>query len=111
MEALTPIRETLFEPNNLARLHHLLDSGDFASRQQVAREICAQFDFHDSLGRPRLSSCNAALAQLQASGHVLLPTREKHGARGRPRGNVISLRKMRHFFNRAQETATAAGTE
>ncbi len=86
MEALTPIQETLFEPNNLAQLHHLLDSGDFASRQQVAREICAQFDFHDSLGRPRLSSCNAALAQLQASGHVLLPTREKHGARGRPRG-------------------------
>ena len=86
MEALTPIRKTLSRPDNLARPDNLLSTGDYSSRQQVANLVCTQFDFHDPLGRPRLSSCNAALSQLQAAGHVVLPTREKRGARGRPRG-------------------------
>ncbi len=86
MDALTPIRAVLAEPDRLAWLRDLLDTGDFSSRQQVAREVCARCDVHDHLGRPRLSSCSAALAQLHDSGHLVLPVQKKHSARGRPRG-------------------------
>ncbi|MCY4263669.1 MAG: hypothetical protein OXE78_02285 [Gammaproteobacteria bacterium] len=46
--------------------------------------------------------------QAQAEGKV---TRIRCQSKPGKRTNVISLRKMRHFFNRTQETATAAGTE
>lgn len=87
MEALAPIRETLSEPGNLCWLGRLLDAGTCSSRRQVALEACERFGFHDARGRPRLSSCSAALAGLESAGCISLPTRQTGcGARGRPRG-------------------------
>ena len=56
------------------------------SRLQVALAVCEQFAFHNAFGSPRTASCEVALVALQASGHVILPTRQTGcGARCRPR--------------------------
>ena len=86
MDALTPIRETLLEPEPWSWLLALLESETCTSRRQVARALCEQFDFRDARGLPRISSCSAALAKLEASGKISLPVSPTgSGARGHPK--------------------------
>ncbi len=86
MDALTPIRETLLEPERLSWLSALLESETCTSRRQVALALCEQFDFQDAGGLPRISSCSAALVKLEASGKISLPVSPTgSGARGHPK--------------------------
>ena len=86
MDALTPIRETLLEPEPWSWLLALLESETCTSRRQVARVLCEQFDFRDAGGLPRISSCSAALTKLEASGKISLPVSPTgSGARGHPK--------------------------
>ncbi|MDE0031409.1 MAG: IS4 family transposase [Deltaproteobacteria bacterium] len=70
---------------NLTRLREVLDgavSQGVDGLGQVADRVCEAFDFRDGRGRLQRASCCAALADLEAGGHIWLP-------RGRPaRGGV-----------------------
>ncbi len=70
---------------NLTRLREVLDGAvtqGVHTLGQVADRVCEAFDFRDGRGRWQRASCSAALAALEAAGHVSLP-------RGRPsRGGV-----------------------
>ena len=78
---------------NLTRLREVLDeavSQGVEGLGQVADRICEAFDFRDGRGRWQRASCSAALADLEAAGHVSLP-------RGRPaRGGVRGPRVLPH---------------
>ena len=78
---------------NLTRLREVLDeavSQGVEGLGQVADRICEAFDFRDGRGRWQRASCSAALADLEAAGHVSLP-------RGRPsRGGVRRPRVLPH---------------
>ena len=79
--------------DNLTRLREVLDeavSQGVEGLGQVADRICEAFDFRDGRGRWQRASCSAALADLEAAGHVSLP-------RGRPsRGGVRRPRVLPH---------------
>ena len=76
--------------SNLARLRDVLDgavSKGIRGLGQVADHVCEAFDFRDGRGRWQRASCCAALADLEAAGHVSLPRprRSGGGARRAPR--------------------------
>ena len=76
--------------SNLARLRDVLDgavSQGIRGLGQVADHVCEAFDFRDGRGRWQRASCCAALADLEAAGHVSLPRprRSGGGARRAPR--------------------------
>ena len=75
---------------NLARLRDVVNgavSQGVDSLGQVADQVCEAFDFRDGRGRLQRASCCAALTDLEAAGHVLLPRcrRSGGGARRAPR--------------------------
>ena len=75
---------------NLARLRDVVNgavSQGVDSLGQVADHVCEAFDFRDGRGRLQRASCCAALTDLEAAGHVLLPRcrRSGGGARRAPR--------------------------
>ena len=70
---------------------------------QVADRVCKAFDFRDGRGRWQRASCCAALADLEAAGHVSLP-------RGRPsRGGVWRPRVLPHPVAPAAEVPGTVG--
>ena len=78
---------------NLTRLRAVLDGSVLQGIDglgQVADRVCEAFDFRDGRGRWQRASCCAALADLEAAGHVSLPL-------GRPsRGGVWRPRVLPH---------------
>ena len=75
---------------NLARLRDVVNetvSQGVDSLGQVADHVCEAFDFRDGRGRLQRASCCAALTDLEAAGHVLLPRcrRSGGGVRRAPR--------------------------
>ena len=91
---------------NLTRLRAVLDgsvSQGIHGLGQVADRVCKAFDFRDSRGRWQRASCCAALADLEAAGHVSLP-------RGRPsRGGVWRPRVLPHPVAPAAEVPGTVG--
>ena len=76
--------------SNLARLRDVVNgavSQGIDSLGQVADHVCEAFDFRDGRGRLQRASCCAALTDLEAAGHVLLPRcrRSGGGVRRAPR--------------------------
>ena len=70
--------------HNLARLRDVLDgavSQGIDGLGQVADRVCEAFDFRDGRGRWQRASCCAALADLDAAGHVSLPRPRRSGGR------------------------------
>lgn len=75
---------------NLARLRDVVNgavSRGVHGLGQVADHVCEAFDLRDGRGRLQRASCCAALTDLEAAGHVLLPRcrRSGGGARRAPR--------------------------
>ncbi len=63
-----------------------LTINDVTPSGDTAWALCEQFDFQDARGLPRISSCSAALAKLEASGKISLPVSPTgSGARGHPK--------------------------
>ena len=91
---------------NLTRLRAVLDgsvSQGIHGLGQVADRVCEAFDFRDGRGRWQRASCCAALADLEAAGHVSLP-------RGRPsRGGVWRPRVLPHPVAPAAEVPGTVG--
>ena len=91
---------------NLTRLRDVLDgavSQGIGSLGQVADRVCEAFDFRDGRGRWQRASCCAALADLEAAGHVSLP-------RGRPsRGGVWRPRVLPHPVAPAADVPDTVG--
>ena len=91
---------------NLTRLRAVLDgsvSQGIHGLGQVADRVCKAFDFRDGRGRWQRASCCAALADLEAAGHVSLP-------RGRPsRGGVWRPRVLPHPVAPAAEVPGTVG--
>ena len=91
---------------NLTRLREVLDgavSQGIDGLGQVADRVCEAFDFRDGRGRWQRASCCAALADLEAAGHVSLP-------RGRPsRGGVWRPRVLPHPVAPAAEVPGTVG--
>ena len=54
-------------------LQVLLAETGTVSCSEIARRVCQQFDFVDSLGRWQLASCQKVLRGLHASGQIQLP--------------------------------------
>ncbi|MCY3561682.1 MAG: transposase, partial [bacterium] len=72
---------------DLTRLREVLDGAmaqGVHGLGQVADRVCEAFDFRDGRGRWQRASCSAALADLEAAGHVSLPRDRpsRGGARG-----------------------------
>ena len=91
---------------NLTRLRAVLDgsvSEGIEGLGQVADRVCKAFDLRDGRGRWQRASCCAALADLEAAGHVSLP-------RGRPsRGGVWRPRVLPHPVAPAAEVPGTVG--
>ena len=91
---------------NLTRLREVLDgavSQGIDGLGQVADRVCEAFDFRDGRGRWQRASCCAALAGLEAAGHVSLP-------RGRPsRGGAWRPRVLPHPVAPAAEVPGTVG--
>ena len=91
---------------NLTRLRAVLDGSVLQGIHglgQVADRVCKAFDFRDGRGRWQRASCCAALADLEAAGHVSLP-------RGRPsRGGVWRPRVLPHPVAPAAEVPGTVG--
>ena len=91
---------------DLTRLRAVLDgsvSQGIHGLGQVADRVCKAFDFRDGRGRWQRASCCAALADLEAAGHVSLP-------RGRPScGGVWRPRVLPHPVAPAAEVPGTVG--
>ena len=91
---------------NLTRVRAVLDgsvSQGIDGVGQVADRVCKAFGFRDGRGRWQRASCCAALADLEAGGHVSLP-------RGRPsRGGVWRPRVLPHPVAPAAEVPGTVG--
>ena len=91
---------------NLTGLRDVLDgavSQGIGSLGQVADRVCEAFDLRDGRGRWQRASCCAALADLEAAGHVSLP-------RGRPsRGDVWRPRVLPHPVAPAADVPDTVG--
>ena len=77
---------------NLGRLRAVLNgavSEGVGSLGQVADRVCEAFDFRDGRGRWQRASCCAALADLEAAGHVSLPRCRRSGG-GVRRARVLA---------------------
>ena len=91
---------------NLTRLRAVLDGSVLQGIHglgQVADRVCKAFDFRDGRGRWQRASCCAALADLEAAGHVSL-------SRGRPScGGVWRPRVLPHPVAPAAEVPGTVG--
>ncbi len=67
------IRQTLFSDRGRGVLAALPAAEHFAGRMAMARHVCQHFDFVDHSGGLRLSSCMAALQELETTGAIRLP--------------------------------------
>ena len=70
-----------------AFLADLPPPGSFPGRMAIARAVCEGLGLVDALGRPRVSSCMAALVTLEAEGVIRLPPEGPSG--GVPRVPVM----------------------
>ena len=91
---------------NLSRLRDVLDgavSQGIDSLGQVADRVCEAFDFRDGRGRWQRASCCAALADLDAAGHVSLPRGRRSG------GGVRRARVLPHPVSPAVDVPDTVG--
>ena len=73
MYSQSQIKRTLSEPDALAYVADLLDSGEFFHRTELADFVCEECGFHDARGHVQLDGCLKALRALEAAGHFTLP--------------------------------------
>ena len=76
------IARTLASAAAVAIVQILLAEARGASRTEIARRVCREFGFLDSLGRLQMASCHKALRGLHAAGRIQLPP-PRHGGRQR----------------------------
>ena len=46
------IKRTLSKPESIASVRQILDTQAFSRREELAREVCQRFGFHDFRGEP-----------------------------------------------------------
>ena len=73
------IARTLGSQQAVAALQVLLAESGAVSRSEIARRVCEQFHFIDSLGRWQLASCQKALRSLDAADRIRLPAPQPGG--------------------------------
>ncbi len=73
------IARTLGSQQAVAALQVLLAESGSVSRSEIARRVCDQFHFVDSLGRWQLASCQKALRSLDAADRIRLPAPQPGG--------------------------------
>lgn len=76
------VKRALSNPESVAFVRQILDTQTFSRREDLAREVCQRFGFHDFRGEPQLAGCQKALRELEARGHFVLPKVPR--ASGRP---------------------------
>ncbi len=80
------IKDVLSEPAKLAEVKRRLRTSGAPGRQQLAILQCRQFGFRNSKGKLQVTSCLAALRDLERERHFELPpSRNKIAGRRRPR--------------------------
>lgn len=80
------IKDVLSEPSKLAEVKRKLRSSGAPGRQQLAVLLCQQFGFRNSRGKLQVTSCLAALRDLEREGHFELPPgRNRIAEQRRPR--------------------------
>ena len=80
------IKGALSEPAKLAEVKRKLRSRAAPGRQQLAVLLCQEFGFRNSKGKLQVTSCLAALRDLEREGHFQLPpSRNKIAGQRRPR--------------------------
>ena len=67
------IGQTLARPESLGRVQAISAAAGAASRTEVARRICREFEFFDSWRRPQVASCLKALRALESKGLACIP--------------------------------------
>ncbi len=73
MLTLKPIRRTLFSPEGQSILDERPAPETFSGPMAYARAVCEHFEFIDAHETLRVSSCIAALRDLEAAGRITLP--------------------------------------
>jgi hypothetical protein len=72
MEATTP-HQQLGSPASIAWIQARVRQDASLSRYRLAKEVCAELDWHDALGRPREMACRKQLLVLERQGRIALP--------------------------------------
>lgn len=85
MQAQSQIKRRLSEPEGIAAIHVLLASGEQRRRTDLARQLCAQFGFHDGRGEAQTAGCLKALGELERAGQFVLPAARSQPSVGSPR--------------------------
>jgi hypothetical protein len=88
MKTQNQIKRTLSQASNIEYVASLLISNEFLNRNELAKQVCEQFEFFNPKGQEQLSGCLKALRQLEAVGHFNLP------ATRRGRAGVSSPRRL-----------------
>lgn len=65
------IKRTLSQISNIKYLRNLLASNEFASRSELANQVCKQVEFFNPKGQEQRSGCMKALRELEAVGQCV----------------------------------------
>ncbi|MDH3769971.1 MAG: IS4 family transposase [Nitrospirota bacterium] len=80
------IKRTLSEPENITDIQRLLETNEYLHRSEFSEAVCKRFGFYDARGEEQRGSCIKALRELEARGHLVLPTALSKNGRRIPRG-------------------------
>ena len=85
MNTQNQIKRTLSTSTSIEYIKHLLGSNEVAHRTDLAKRVCANFNFHDARGEMQTSGCLKALRELELLGHFDLPKAQHKGGKNTPR--------------------------
>lgn len=85
MNTQNQIKRTLSTSTSIEYIKHLLGGNEVVHRTDLAKRVCAHFNFHDVRGEMQASGCLKALRELESLGHFDLPKAQHKGGRNIPR--------------------------
>lgn len=74
MHTQNQIKRTLSQPAAIEYVAGLLHVNEFVHRSELADFVSEQFGFYDTRGQAQRAGCLKALRELEATGHLTLPT-------------------------------------
>ena len=66
MKRQNQIKRTLSLSTSIEYIKQLLSGNAVAHRSDLAKQVCAHFDFHDARGELQTSGCQKALRELES---------------------------------------------
>lgn len=74
MQAQNQIKLVLAQPEHIEYVSRLITSNQYPNRKELAKAVCRNFGFLDIQGIEQHSGCLKALRELEAAGHLILPS-------------------------------------